>query len=428
MNKVRFITFGCKVNTYETQCMRESFISAGYEEVSAGADVIVINSCTVTASADRKLLKCLRSLKRDEPSAVIVLTGCYPQTHGADPEGIAHIVTGTSERKGLPDLVRSFIEKRTHIESICPHTKGESYDELCINRSEGRTRAFVKIQDGCDMNCTYCTIPAARGHMRSKPADALRREITALAENGYSEIVLVGINIMFYGREYGLDIADAVETAAVPDNIRRVRISSIEPERMSDSVVKRLAGCSKFCPSFHLSLQSGSNRVLGMMKRRYDTNEYYSIVKKLREQFHDCSVTTDIMTGFPGETEEDHIDSMRFIEKVGFSGLHVFPYSERNGTPAALMDQVPMAIRHRRAREITELGNRLSLEYNNRFIGRIMDVIFEREGTNGIHHGHTNNYLVVRLDERYERSLRGETGIVRITSADKDGLYGSLVH
>ncbi len=425
MSTIRFITFGCKVNTYETQCMREAFLADGFTEAGNEADIYIINSCTVTSRADAKLFKCMRSLRREHPGSVIVLTGCYPQAHDDNPENIADIITGTSGRSGLPALVRKHIEDREALRRITPHEKGEHFGSETAAYSEGHTRAFVKIQDGCEMNCSYCIIPHARGHMRSKPPDILKKEIATLAEHSFREIVLVGINIMFYGREYGLDLADAVDIASEPQNIERVRISSIEPEKMQGGMIERLSANPKFCPSFHLSLQSGADNVLRAMKRHYDTDKYSEIVRQIRDNFPDAAITTDIMTGFPGETEDDHIRSMEFAKKIGFARIHVFPYSERNGTPAAAMEQVAPSVRHRRAREMTELGNELSRGFNNRFIGRTMQVLFEREH-NGIHNGHTKNYLTVRLEEKYDHSLRGELLDVDIVSADSAGLTGTL--
>ena len=427
MSKITFITFGCKVNTYETQVMRESFLEKGHTEVpdDNSSDIVVINSCTVTEQADKKLLKTLRRIRRENPGACIVLTGCYPQAHKEIPDGLADIVTGTKDRRSVADIVTGHPKGREKTVALPPPTA--DFESTRVHYSEGHTRAFVKIQDGCEMNCSYCIIPQARGKMRSKPPGELRAEIEDLAANGYKEIVLVGINIMFYGREYGTDIISAAECAEDIQGIERVRISSIEPEMMKLSHIERLAQCSKFCPSFHLSVQSGSDRILRLMKRKYDTARYMEIVENIRRVFPDASITTDIMTGFPTETEEDHLDSMRFARAVSFSDMHVFTFSPRQGTPAFDMEQVRNEIKHRRTEEMTMLGKELSAAFNKARIGSTCEVLFERERPDGTHRGHTKNYLSVSLKEKHPFTMRGKTAAVLITDADENTLYGDLI-
>ncbi|MBQ5331425.1 MAG: tRNA (N(6)-L-threonylcarbamoyladenosine(37)-C(2))-methylthiotransferase MtaB [Oscillospiraceae bacterium] len=426
--RVAFVTFGCKVNTYETQCMRECFLSHGFEESAvSAADVIVINSCTVTQTADRKLLKEMRSLKKSCPGALICLTGCYPQAHkdeNSDVFELSDIISGTSERELLPQRVMSFLSG-----SSIKRGAGEWEKEistLTVSYSEGHTRGYIKIQDGCDMRCSYCIIPDARGHMRSKPVEVIKREVSALAESGCTEIVLVGINIMFFGREFGLDISHAVQAAAENESIRRVRISSVEPERMDIPLLMRLRAEEKFCPSFHLSLQSGCDTVLKRMRRHYDTALYSETVSNIRSMFEDAAISTDIMTGFPEETREEHRISMDFVESMGFARVHVFPFSLRKNTPAQSMVQVPRDTVKRRAAEMTVLSEKLSLAYNQKYIGKSLEVLFERERSDGTHRGHSKNYLNVELEEKLPFSLKGQYKDVLITSAGTNTLRGSI--
>ena len=335
MYKVFFITFGCKVNQYETDSMRSEFVSQGFVETDSAddADIIIINSCTVTGSGDSKSLYSVRKMRKIAPNAIIALTGCLPQaapeTAAKIPE--ADIVAGTKDRRKLPELVRSVNAERWHIVAIDQYG---AHDEFELTRFEGaqdKTRAFVKIQDGCNQFCSYCIIPYARGRLRSKPIDALKDEVSRLAQSGRREIVLVGINLAFYGVEFGLRLADAVEVCCKTEGIERVRLGSLEPEMLSDEDLRRLAALPELCPQFHLSLQSGSENTLKAMNRKYTAADYFTLTQKIRAAFPNASFTTDIMVGFPTETEEDFAESMRFAEKIGFAKIHVFQYSPRTG-------------------------------------------------------------------------------------------------
>ncbi|MBR0141772.1 MAG: tRNA (N(6)-L-threonylcarbamoyladenosine(37)-C(2))-methylthiotransferase MtaB [Ruminococcus sp.] len=431
MYKVYFMTFGCKVNSYETECMRSGFISAGFEvcEDKNSADVILINSCTVTGSGDSKSLYAVRKARKDCPDSVIVLTGCLPQ---ADPDidkkiPEADIITGTKDRKNIPNLVIEFIKNKNKISEIIPYGNHDDFEITEYESSFSHTRAFVKIQDGCNCFCSYCIIPYARGRCRSKPLDVLGNEVKMLAERGHKEIVLVGINLAFYGKEYNLRLADAVEECSKINGIERIRLSSIEPEMILDKDLERLSKIEKLCPQFHLSLQSGCARTLKAMNRRYNPDEYYLLTRKILEYFPNASFTTDIMVGFPEETEQDFEESLAFAEKVGFAKIHVFQYSPRKGTPAAKMKQVPKDIKMRRADRMKALGEKLREEYLERQVGKTVPVLFERENSAEFHQGHAPDYTLIKVPKgNPEKSLQNYIFYVKIIEGCHDCCLGIL--
>ena len=398
--------------------MRQIFEKEGFTPTDDAdiADVILVNSCTVTHDADSKLFKCLRRIRREQSSAVLVLTGCYPQSHETD--GIdADIITGTKDRSALPGLVRRFLQERSPALYIPAYKAGDVFEDISAQTIHGHTRAFIKIQDGCTMNCTYCIIPRARGYMRSKPLDEIRRQASSFAANGYREIILIGINLMFYGKKEGIDLADAVE-ACCTDGIERIRLGSIEPEMLERNTLIRMKSTGHFCPSFHLSLQSGCDRILHEMGRSYDTAAFERTVDMCREIFPDCGITADIMTGFPGETEEDHAASLAFVKKIGFSDLQVFAYSPREGTPAAARtDQVPGSIKKRRAAEISAAGMACRHDFYEKMLGSTVPVLTERPAADGIPHGHAPNGAHVKIfTENSEKCLPNSIFYVTIDS------------
>lgn len=430
---IYFITFGCKVNLYETENMKQSFSEAGFTISSeeSSADIFVVNSCTVTGTGDKKLKKELRRLRRSYPSSVIVLTGCFPQAFAEEAEKLseADIVTGTKNRAELPKLVQRFIEEKNRIVSVCPYTRNEKFEDMKNRGYENNTRAFLKIQDGCGMFCSYCIIPYSRGGFRSKPVGSIVSEAEGFAAAGYKEIVLAGINLSFYGVDLGKRLADAVEAVCAVEGIERVRLSSIEPETITEEDVKRLSKLDKLCPHFHLSMQSGCDKTLKAMNRRYLSADYERLVNNLRNNFEDCSITTDIIVGFPDETEEDFLKSLDFAEKMGFAKAHIFPYSRRSGTPAAEMDnQVPEEIKHRRAAEMAAAMEKSKENFLKNQVGKVFPVLFEREKADGLHHGYTPNYTSVKILTKYsEKSLRNSIFYVKIVSAEKDFCIGEIV-
>lgn len=431
MYKVFFITFGCKVSQYETELLRSCFSEAGFApaDKSADADVIVVNSCTVTGSGDSKSVYAVRKLRKDVPEAVIVLTGCMPQAAPEAAEIVteADIVTGTKERAKLPSLVLAALAEKRRIVDIPPLARDDTFEEIAYVPTDSHTRAFVKIQDGCECYCTYCMIPYARGHFRSKPLDDLRREVAMLAAHGRREIVLTGINIAFYGHREGLRLADAVEVCCCTEGIERVRLGSIEPEMMLPDDLDRLAALPQFCPQFHLSLQSGCAATLKRMNRRYTPEEYASLVEQIRSRFPEAAFTTDIMVGFPRETEEEFAESMAFAERIGFSRIHVFQYSPRQGTPAAKMEQIPDAVKHERADRMKALGERLAREYMQGLVGRTVPVLFEREKSPDFHCGHAPDYTLIKISRKNsKKSLRNQIFYVTIEGVGDDCCLGRI--
>lgn len=431
MYKVFFITFGCKVNQYETDSMRSEFVSQGFVETDSAddADIIIINSCTVTGSGDSKSLYSVRKMRKLAPNAIIALTGCLPQ---AAPEIAAKIpeadiVAGTKDRRKLPELVRSVIAERRHIVAIDQYG---AHDEFELTRFEGaqdKTRAFVKIQDGCNQFCSYCIIPYARGRLRSKPIGALKDEISRLAQSGRREIVLVGINLAFYGVEFGLRLADAVEVCCKTEGIERVRLGSLEPEMLSDEDLRRLAALPELCPQFHLSLQSGSENTLKAMNRKYTAADYFTLTQKIRAAFPNASFTTDIMVGFPTETEEDFAESMRFAEKIGFAKIHVFQYSPRTGTPAAKMPQIAASVKTERADRMKALADRLHSAHLQSLVGKTVAVLFERENSTDFHRGYAPDYTLIKISRKNpQKSLRNQIIRVIIEENRSDYCFGRL--
>lgn len=430
---IYFITFGCKVNFYETENMKQSFSESGFSVSNAesGADIFVVNSCTVTGTGDKKLKKELRRLRRSYPTSVIVLTGCFPQAFTEEAEKIseADIVTGTKKRAELPKLVERFISEKSRVVNVCPYTRDEKFEDMRNSGYENNTRAFLKIQDGCGMFCSYCIIPYSRGNFRSKPVESIIAETEGFAAAGYKEIVLAGINLSFYGVDLGKRLADAVEAVCGIEGIERVRLSSIEPETITEEDVKRLSMQKKLCPHFHLSMQSGCDKTLKAMNRRYLSTGYERLVNNLRNNFVDCSITTDIIVGFPDETEEDFLTSLTFAEKIGFARAHIFPYSKRSGTPAAEMkNQVPEEVKHRRAAEMAAAMEKSKERFLKMQVGKVFPVLFEREKTDGIHHGYTPNYTPVKILTKYsDKSLRNSIFYVKIVSVEKDFCIGEIV-
>ena len=431
--KVHFITFGCKVNIYETENMKLLFKSNGYDisEDNCNCDIYIINSCTVTENGDKKIFKELRRLRRENPEAIIAVTGCFPQAFKDEAAKIpeANIITGTKNRKDLPYIVEDYIKNNKKQINICDYTNSDTFEDMCNVGYTNNTRAFIKIQDGCNMFCTYCIIPYSRGRFRSKKIEQLIDEVQGLADAGYKEIVLVGINLSFYGVEFGLRLADAVEAVCKIDGIERVRLSSLEPEMISDDDINRLAAQPKLCPHFHLSLQSGCDKTLSAMNRRYNTADYEELVAKLRNSFDNCSITTDVMVGFPDESEEDFIASLDFVEKIGFAKAHIFPYSQRKGTPAADMDnQISTTEKNKRAKRMAVVANKSHGDFLKSQIGLTVPVLFEREKSDGIPHGYTENYTPVKIfTKKLDKSLRNQLFYVRIIRLEFDYCVGEFI-
>jgi len=426
--RIAFATLGCKVNQYETENLCELFLSDGFDVVNLNeeADIYVVNSCTVTSTSDKKTLKVIRRLKKQNPAAKIVLTGCMPQAFPDDAMAIkeADVITGTHNRKALLDAVKKSLVTREKIVNIIPYERKEDFEKMSVKALRGRTRAFVKIEDGCERYCSYCIIPKARGPVRSKPLEDIRKELEALGENGYKEVVLVGINLSSYGKDMGLRLIDAVKVACEVEKIERIRLGSLEPELLSDDDLEEMSKLLKFCPQFHLALQSGCDKTLKAMNRHYDCKEFSRIVKKIREVFDNPSITTDIMVGFPGETEEDFNESVRFAEEIKFAKAHVFAYSPREGTVAAKKEQIPENIKEQRSRKMIDAVEKVRLEFLKSQIGMTQKVLLETTKDNFGFEGFTKNYtpVSVNCDEKY----CGQIIDVKIIGIEGDRCIGEI--
>lgn len=417
--KVKMITLGCKVNQYESEAMLSSLLKNGFTAAADDeqADVVVLNSCTVTAESDRKVRQIFRRAKKDNPDAVMVLSGCMAQAFPEDAQRLeeADIILGTSNRaRLLPDLL-TFLSTHQRIVDIEPHTNGETFERLQVENFSGRTRAFVKIEDGCNRFCSYCIIPYARGRVRSKPLEDLKAELHALADNGFREVVLTGINLSAYGQEFGLHLCDAIEAACAVPGIARVRLGSLEPEQLSEPVIRRMAKQEKLCPQFHLSLQSGCDATLRRMNRHYTADEYRTIVRNLRAAFDNAAITTDIMVGFAGETEEEFAASLAFAREIAFAKVHVFAYSRRPGTRAYDMgDQVTNAVKESRSHAMIRATTETQRAFFDTQVGRTEQVLFERAVQPGVYEGYSMNYTPVLAASG--TSLAGQIRTVRIES------------
>jgi len=424
--KIAFYTLGCKVNQYESQAMSEAMSKHGYETVSSDedADIYVINSCTVTAESDRKNRQTVRRFKRSHPDSIIVLTGCMPQAFPEDAAALeqADIVMGNRNNHRLYEFVERFLSERNRIVEIQPHENGDRFCGDTISEFERRTRANVKIEDGCNRFCSYCIIPYARGRVRSKPLEELREELKKLSDAGFKEVVLVGINLSAYGQDTGHSICDAVELAAGMD-FERIRLGSLEPDHITDEVIDRLSKIEKFCPQFHISLQSGCDNTLKVMNRHYTAAEYFELCQKLRASFKDTTLTTDIMVGFPTESEEDFRESVEFAKKVGFEKVHVFPYSPREGTKAAKMEQIQRHIKEERSHIMIEETEKIRQNFLASQIRKTVNVLFETRRSDGFTEGYTENYTPVKVEGLLPCS---EILKVEIVGVDGDFCVGKI--
>ena len=401
--RVTFYTLGCKVNQTETGALAQLFEENGYTVVPGGeaADVYVVNSCTVTNFGDQKSRKWLRRAKRENPGAVTVLTGCYPQAFPQEAAAIAEadVVTGSGNRRAiLRDVQRVLDGEAERVVDIRPHEKGERFEDLPMDKFAEHTRAFVKVEDGCNRQCAYCVIPRARGPVRSRSEQSILQELHRLAAAGYKEIVLTAISLPSYGADTGTSLVDLVERAAAVPGVERLRLGSLDPDMLHEDDIRRLARVEKLCPQFHLSLQSGCDKTLRAMRRPYTTAQYAAIAARLREAFgpENVSFTTDVIVGFPGETEEDFAQSMAFVTAQRFLKVHVFPYSRRAGTPAYdFPDQVPEHEKEARSRRMTAAVEAVRAEEAARMQGRTATVLLETPLSATLFSGYTPQYLPV---------------------------------
>lgn len=427
-----FHTLGCKVNQYETEALKQLFEKEGYRIVSfnSKADVYVINTCTVTGTSARKSRQMIRRARKNNPDAVVAAVGCYPQTAPEEAGNIqgADLVVGTVNRNMLPEYISSLVkgERTIKVEDV---SKKYDYPEMGIGTFRERTRAYVKIQDGCSRFCSYCIIPYARGPSRSRRPESISGEIQRLAAEGYREIVLTGIHIASYGKDLGnTGLLDIIKIAHGTNGIERIRLGSLEPGLLTGSFIYEASSFPKLCPHFHVSLQSGCDNTLKRMNRKYTAREYEDAINKLTERFVDAAVTTDIMTGFPGETDSEFAITLKFLERLPLAGMHVFKFSARRGTPAYSIDnQVPARIKDERSRILKELSGRKKLDYYRRFEGRKMEVLYEQPVRTkpGYIEGTTVNYI--RVASKGSRRLVGRIQQTLLQSAEEQFVSGSIV-
>ncbi|MGE5614733.1 MAG: tRNA (N(6)-L-threonylcarbamoyladenosine(37)-C(2))-methylthiotransferase MtaB [Bacillota bacterium] len=428
MKTAAFYTLGCKVNQYDTEAMAEAFEKAGFKRVSFedAADVYVINTCTVTGLSSRKSRQAIRRAKQLNKNAIIAAVGCYPQTAREEVEKMPEvdIIAGTSDRLKLPEYVAAFMAGRDldgkgKLSVVGGIMNNRVFEDLKITSYKERARAFIKVQDGCNRFCSYCIIPYARGPVRSRPAEEVVDEIKKVADAGFKEVVLTGIHLASYGIDIGrhMRLPDLIALIHEVDGIERIRISSIEPTLITDEFVAAVSGMKKLCPHYHVSLQSGCDETLKRMNRRYTAEEYKKAINRLRENIPDVAVSTDIMVGFPGETDEEFEKTYKFLEEIKFSRMHVFKFSPRKGTPAATFPgQVDDRVKEERSKRVIELSERCASEFIRMHAGREMPVLYEHEARTGdnVFEGLTPNYI--RVLAKGNNNLIGdirETLIVR---------------
>ena len=425
--RIAIHTLGCKVNQYETQAIERELLRRGHELVDFedAADAYIVNTCSVTAISDRKSRQMLRRARTRCPGAVVAACGCYVQTHADDVAALdVDVLAGTNDRAGFLDLVERAAADKRRIIHLDDALRRRDFEVLPAGGMAARTRAMLKVEDGCVNFCTYCIIPFARGPVRSLPMAEAERQTRELAAEGYREIVLTGIEISSYGRDLSGDVSliDLIELVcrAAPDT--RVRLGSLEPRTITRAFCERAARLPNLCPHFHLSLQSGCDATLRRMNRRYDAARYLESCELLRSHFDDPAITTDLITGFPEETEAEFAETLSFIRRCGFADMHIFPYSIRPGTRAAEMAQVEKAVKEERAERAAAAAGEMRGAYLSRCVGRTLSVLFEGAETRGSA-GHAMNYAEVRVDEP---DLRNQVRRVRVTRSDGERLYGEI--
>lgn len=413
MKKAALHNLGCKVNAYETEAMQELLEQDGYQIVPFGerADVYVINTCTVTNMADRKSRQMLHRARKQNPDAVIVAAGCYVQAKGdkADPD--IDIILGNNRKKDLVRVLKEYEQEKQQKIELLDMGKQKEYEELGLTRTAEHTRAYLKVQDGCNQFCSYCIIPYMRGRVRSRKKEDVLSEVRTLASGGYKEVVLTGIHLSSYGMDTGEDLLSLIRGVHKEEGISRIRLGSLEPRIITEEFVQGIAGLSKVCPHFHLSLQSGCDETLQRMNRRYTSGEYMEKCMLLREYFKRAALTTDVIVGFPGETEEEFARSRAFIDAVNFYETHIFKYSVREGTKAAVLPgQVPETVKSARSSELIELSRKKQAEYERELIGTVQEVLMEERvmREDGIYQvGHTREYVKIgqKTGENLENQL-----------------------
>lgn len=423
----KIITLGCKVNAYESEVMQEKLIKAGFslQEEDKTSDIVIINTCSVTNMADSKSRKIIRHMKRENQEAVLVVCGCSAENHQIELQDLGiDILIGNSGKSKIVELINNYLIDKTPY-TYFAGTRDLDFEDMEVDKFNSHTRGFIKIQDGCNNFCSYCIIPFMRGNIRSKDFQTAIFEAEHLAQNGHQEIVLTGIHTGSYGRGTDHDLTDLINAMSKIEKLQNIRISSIEVTELDDKFMEMLKSNPKVCHHMHIPLQSGSDKILKLMNRKYNKKEFLDKIKKIRECIPDINITTDVITGFPNETEEDFEECLNFVRKIGFSKVHTFPYSERTGTAAAKMkNQVPMNIRKERAKKLIELSDELEFNYNKHQIGKIFKTLIEEVNDNESS-GHTSTYLKVIVKEKLEHNKFYN---IKITEAYKDYVVGIIIN
>lgn len=458
--KVLFITLGCKANQYETNAMEQSFLKRGYDIANDSdvPDICVVNTCSVTNIAERKSRQMLRRMKELNKKAIVVACGCYSQVGKDELEKMPEvdIIVGVNDKNNIVEIVEKYIKQSEKIEEVSDVMHEKEFQDFGTTTYTELTRAVVKIQDGCDRFCSYCIIPYARGRVRSRDVDSILKEIEAISKQGIKEVVLTGIHIASYGKDFtdekvkeyrekygyksdyikfdpkddlhtgGFRLIELLEQIEKVTDIERIRIGSLEPKLINDEFVKRLANLNKICEHFHLSLQSGCNETLKRMNRRYTVEEFEESAKLLRKYFKDVKLTTDIIVGFPGETDEEFNKTYEFLKKIKFYKMHIFKYSIRKGTVAEKMpNQVDGKVKEERSKILIELSNKNEEEYNKELIGKVVEVLFE-ERKKEYFEGHTKNYIMVKV--KTTENLQNEIKKVKIVRTENLETYGKIIN
>lgn len=429
-NTFNIITLGCKVNQYESEAVEELFLQKGYEKAQTNADIYVINTCTVTNMSDRKSRQMISKARRDNPNAIVAVMGCYSQVKPeevAEIEGV-DIVLGSRNKEEVVDLCEDILQNKDAIDKIIAPSETKTYEELEISNQTEMTRAYIKIQDGCNMYCSYCLIPYARGNIVSRDIDSIVEETKRLADNGFKEIVLTGIHVASYGKDFDSDITliDVIEAVASVEGIERIRLSSMEPRHISLDFLERMKATGKACDHFHLSLQSGSDDILKAMNRKYDRKIYKEKVDLIREVFPNAGLTTDIIVGFPGESQENHEETMDFVDEIKFAKTHLFKYSPREGTRAAKMTgQVDGNIKKQRLHDLEKIEEKNRMAFLEEQIGKVLEVLIEsKSDLEGYSGGYSTNYLKVNVRNHIPANTIAS---VKITDIIKGELVGEIV-
>lgn len=431
MKKVAFYTLGCKVNQYETNAMIERFIKENYEIVDFEelSDIYVINTCTVTNMSDRKSRQIIRRVKQINPNSILVVTGCYAQVASKELEKIEEIdlIVGNTEKKDIVNIVENYKKDISSKYEISDINNQKEFVDFGTTTYTEKTRAVIKVQDGCNNFCSYCIIPYAKGRVRSRKLESVIDEIKSIAQKGIQEVVITGIHVASYGLDFkdeNIRLIDLLEEINKVEGIKRIRLGSLEPNIITDEFVQRLKNVDKICDHFHLSLQSGCTETLKRMNRKYTTEDFEKVVERLRNAFPNVALTTDIIVGFPDETDEEFNTTYEYLKKIKFYKMHVFKYSQRKGTRAAVMpNQIDGNIKEERSHKLIELSNRNEEEFLDRYIGKEVYVLLEQEEGEYIK-GHTSNYLVVKAKGK---ELENKMLRVKITSREGDELIGKIM-